>query len=107
MSIVMINGKKMSISGNNIRISKNKIYVDGKLVVDEVATEPVKLIVEGDLFKVESEGSVEVTGDVKGDIKANGSVCCNNVSGNLTAMGSVHCGNVGGNATAMGSMRRS
>ncbi|MCK9311820.1 MAG: hypothetical protein M0P26_06045 [Bacteroidales bacterium] len=107
MSIIIINGKRMSVSGSNISISNNKVCVDGKLVIDEVATEPVKLIVEGDLFKVKSEGPVEVTGDVKGDISAAGSVHCNDVSGNLTAMGSVHCGNVGGNATAMGSMRRS
>ena len=107
MSVVMINGKKITVSGSNVCISKNKVYVDGKIVLDEVALGPVKLIVEGDLFEIESEGSVEVTGNVKGDIKASGSVHCGDISGNLTAMGSVHCGNVEGSASAMGSMHRS
>jgi len=104
MSTVMINGKKMNISGNNVCIQNNKVYVDGKLVTDEESKEPVKLIVEGDVFNIMSDGDVEITGSANGYVKAGGYVNCSDVMGDLKAGGSVHSGDVGGNVSAGGSV---
>lgn len=104
MSTVIINGKKMNISGNNICISNDRVYVDGKLISDEEAKEPVKLIVEGDLLTIKTEGDVEVNGNVQGDLKAGGSVNSGDVGGSLKAGGSVHSGDVNGSVKADGSV---
>jgi cytoskeletal protein CcmA (bactofilin family) len=40
---------------------------------------------------IDCGGSCEVSGDVKGDIDAGGSVTCGNVSGDIDAGGSVKC----------------
>ena len=106
MSTIIIGDKRITVSGNNVSILNNKIYVDGKLVTDNAVTEPVKLIVEGDLINVESEGSVDVTGDIKGNVQASCSIRCNNISGNVNTMGSVHSGDINGSVTAIGSIHR-
>lgn len=58
----------------------------------------IKGDVNGDVLS-----NVSVTcGDVSGDIMANGAVTCGDVSGDITANGGVICGEVGGDVTAEG-----
>lgn len=85
-------------------MSSNKVYVDGELVTDEVATSPVLLKVEGDIFHIIADGSVRVKGVVAGSIDAGGSVYCENVASTVTAGGSVKCHNVKGSIKAGGSV---
>lgn len=103
-NIININGKSISVQGNNISIVNNKVYVDGKLV-EEGLTGDVKITFEGELANLDSSASVTVNGNVKGDIDASGSVTVyGDVGGDVDASGSVTCGNVGGDVDASGSV---
>ena len=95
-STININGKRFS--GNNVVMTDNIIYIDGKTIegnldnleVDCCETIIVKGDVNGDVKT--SQGSIEIDGNVKGDVK--------------TSQGSIRCGNVGGNVkTSQGSIR--
>ncbi|ARC58826.1 hypothetical protein J5TS1_31870 [Bacillus licheniformis] len=99
---VTING--VTYEGNNIIITDNKVQIDGRTVERDV-TEDVKVKIEGSPVKVYSDASVEVRGDVLGDVDSGGSVNCGNVKGNVDAGGSVRCGTVGGSVDAGGSIR--
>lgn len=102
---ITINGKTITCSGINIVISNGKVIVDGK-TIQECNSGDIKVTIEGDVNKIDCDGSVEVhgnsgsidcggscevSGDVKGDIDAGGSVTCGNVSGDIDAGGSVRC----------------
>ncbi|EFV73046.1 hypothetical protein HMPREF1012_00968 [Bacillus sp. BT1B_CT2] len=102
---VTVNGVRYE--GNNITITNNKVLIDGQAVESSVSGE-VKVKIEGSPVKVYSDASVEVRGDVLGDVDSGGSVNCGNVKGNVDAGGSVCCGTVGGSVDAGGSvsMRR-
>ncbi|EWH19965.1 hypothetical protein [Bacillus haynesii] len=102
---VTING--VTYEGNNITITDNKVQIDGRTVECGV-TGDVKVKIEGSPVKVYSDASVEVRGDVLGDVDSGGSVNCGNVKGNVDAGGSIRCGTVGGSVDAGGSvsMRR-
>lgn len=102
---VNING--VTYEGNSITITNNEVLIDGKVVKNSVSG-VVKIKIEGNPAKVYSDASVEVKGDVLGDVDSGGSVNCGNVKGNVDAGGSVRCGTVGGSVHAGGSvsMRR-
>ncbi|MCY7865940.1 hypothetical protein P8918_13055 [Bacillus spizizenii] len=104
MNTVIINGKSISVSGNNIDVINDKVYVDGKLV-EEGLSGQVDIAFEGDLANLRTGGSATINGDVKGDIDAGGSVNCGNVNGMVDSGGSVNCGNVGGDVDAGGSIK--
>ncbi|MFP5166568.1 hypothetical protein PQS30_06165 [Bacillus licheniformis] len=95
---VTING--VTYEGNNIIITDNKVQIDGRTVERDV-TEDVKVKIEGSPVKVYSDASVEVRGDVLGDVDSG----LRNVKGNVDAGGSVRCGTVGGSVDAGGSIR--
>ena len=93
MNRITINGKTITCSGTNV-------------VINKCNSGDIKVIIEGDVNKIDCGGSVEVhgnsgnidcggscevDGDVKGDIDAGGSVTCGNVSGDIDAGGSVRC----------------
>ena len=105
MNRITINGKTITCSGTNVVISNGKVIVDGK-TIQECNSGDIKVTIEGDVNKIDCDGSVEVhgnsgsidcggscevSGDVKGDIDAGGSVTCGNVSGDIDAGGSVRC----------------
>ncbi|WP_392387319.1 hypothetical protein [Bacillus licheniformis] len=102
---VNING--VTYEGNSITITNNEVLIDGKVVKNSVSG-VVKIKIEGNPAKVYSDASVEVKGDVLGDVDSGGSVNCGNVKGNVDTGGSVRCGTVGGSVDAGGSvsMRR-
>ena len=103
-SKVSVNGKTIRVSGSNITIINDKIYVDGKLVTDDNIYNNITVIVEGNCNRVDSEGPVEVKGDC-GEVNCSGSCKIQgNVTGKVVASGSVHCGDVGGDISASGSV---
>lgn len=105
MNRITINGKTIMSSGTCVVINNRQIIVDGK-IIQECNSGDIKVVIEGDVNKIECAGSVEVHGnsgsidcggscdvggDVKGDIDAGGSVICGQVSGDIDAGGSVKC----------------
>ncbi|MBS4893736.1 MAG: hypothetical protein KHZ90_08175 [Veillonella parvula] len=89
--IININGKKTVVKGNNVNIVNNKIFIDGKEYTehDELQSEykTLNVIIEGNVDKINCQGSVEVRGNVKNTIDCGGSV---SVVGDVD--GSIDCG---------------
>ena len=103
----MININGMSFSGNNIQITNNKIYVDGKLL-DGTQLEDAKIfniVVDGPLSKLDvdnaesieikgdagtvktTNGNVKVSGSINGDVKTvNGNVSAINIEGKVSTV---------------------
>jgi hypothetical protein len=105
MATINIGGVK--VTGNNISIVNNKVYIDGNLMEGDPAVAGGILevrILEGTVEHVSADGSV-TAGSIKGNVSAGGSVTCDCVGGSLTAGGSVKCGRVGGSISAGGSVR--
>jgi len=104
--LITINGKEINYAGNNstITINNGRVIVDGK-TIQECKSGDIKVVIEGDVNKIDCDGSVEVHGNVK-NIDCGGQ--CNvtgNVDGNIYAGGSITCGMVSGNISAGGSVR--
>ena len=104
-SSVTINGQTITCSGSNIMILNGNVIVDGNVIQTDIGNN-AKVIVNGDVNKIECSGSVEVhgnsgsidcggsctiDGDVNGSIDAGGSITCGNVLGDIDAGGSVKC----------------
>lgn len=106
MNTIIVNGKKYQVQGTNIVVKNSRVYVDGKDITDgaESFSGIVEIRWEGPLASVQSDASVSVQGDVKGDVRANGSVNCGHVGGDVKAGGSVNCGRVTGKVKAGGSV---
>lgn len=102
MSNITINGK--TYSGNNIQVINDQVFIDGKCAGDDFKNKDVKVIIEGDVASVESDRSVDVKGNVQGDIAAKGSVACDAVGGSVKSKGSVSCDSVGKDVKAGGSV---
>ncbi|MEK4025313.1 hypothetical protein [Sporosarcina sp. FSL W7-1283] len=103
MNTININGKSISVQGNNVSVIGNKVYVDGKLV-EEGLSGYVEISFTGDLANLKVDGSVNVKGNIHGNVDVGGSVTCGNVNGSVDAGGSITCGSVDGNVDAGGSV---
>lgn len=102
MAVITINGN--TFSGNNLSIVNGVMLIDGKVVDDENKDKTVTIILEG-VTDVYSDQSLQIKGDVKGNVNASGSVNCDSVGGNVMAEnGSVHCDDVGCSVAAGGSV---
>lgn len=87
---VSINGKTVSVTGDNVYISNGKIIVDGKDVEDIESigkNTVVNVIIEGNVGSIQCDGSVEVKGNVSDGIDCGGNVT---VGGSVE--GDVDCG---------------
>lgn len=104
MNQIIINGKSISVRGNNISVVNGKVFVDGKLV-EEGLSGDVNISFTGELANLKTSGSATINGIVKGNVDAGGSVKCGDVFKNVDAGGSVQCGNVGGDVDAGGSIQ--
>ena len=105
MGTMTINGR--TFTGSNIYMNNGRILVDGLDVTDETGVDMKSILeikVTGDVENVTSDKSINVVGNVKGDIDAEGSVNCNAVGGSIRAGGSVSCDDVNGNVEAGGSV---
>ena len=107
MNIININGKSISVQGNNISVINDKVYVGGKLV-EEGLSGQVEISFTGDLASLDVDGSATVNGNIQGNVDIGGSLNCDNIQGSADVGGSVSCRNVGGDVDAGGSvsMRR-
>lgn len=119
-NVIIVNGKRIEVQGDNISIKNGEVYVDGKKVDGSKPTSELKIIIEGNVGNLTVDnGSVEVKGmvtgnvdcggsfkghDVMGSIDCGGSVQCNDVGQSIDCGGSVQCGNVGGEIDAGGSV---
>ena len=104
MNRITINGVTLEVSGNNILVRNGKVKVNGVELNIGTLSDNVSIKFEGDLASLEADGSVDVSGFVKGNVDAGGSVNCGNVGGNVDAGGSVNCREVGGSVDAGGSI---
>jgi len=88
--------------GNDVVIKNGKVIVDGKEVC--TSNENLILTINGSPVSIKTDRSVEVFGNVEGDMNVGGSVRCDSVGRNVDAGGSVKCGNVNGNVNTGGSI---
>lgn len=102
-STVSVNGKTYTVTGKNIVMINDKVYVDGKEITS-AESQTINIIVEGNANQVQCNGSVEVRGDVNGNIDCGGSVVCGNITGDIDCGGSVTCSEVKGDIDAGGSV---
>ena len=64
MNRITINGKIITCSGSNVVINNGKVVVDGK-TIQECSSGDIKVVIEGDINKIDCSGSVEVHGNVR------------------------------------------
>ena len=99
--------KRIELSGRTIQDYVTECCKYGKVTAIETNIGAhAKVIINGDVNKIDCYGSVEVhgnsgsidcggsctiDGDVNGYVDAGGSIICGNVSGNIDAGGSVRC----------------
>ena len=105
MGTITINGKRITVSGNNISAINGTVFVDGKKIEGDALQGEVKIAWEGPLASLKAD--CEITcGEVQGNVHAGNGVHCGNVRGNVTAGNSIHCGDVQGDVHAGNSVRR-
>ncbi len=80
------------------------IFIGHRLAGQErlSASRQAVLRVEGDALNIQSSFDVNVTGNVRGSVSAQGDVNCGAVGGPVSAGGDVDCGDVGGPVSAGG-----
>jgi len=104
--MTIINGKVYP--DGNICITDNAIFIDGVLQDSEKLSGIVKIEVTGNLKNlVVKQGSVNVKGNIYGNVDAGGSINCGNIDGDVDAGGSINCGTISGDVDAGGSVRHS
>ena len=104
--MIIINGK--SYSGNNLRITNNKVYIDGVLQGDD--SKVITIVVNGNINTIEADTceTITINGDCGSIETTNGDVdVTNQVTGNIkTTNGNVNCGTVlGGVKTTNGNIK--
>lgn len=102
------NGKTITVQGNNVSISNNKIIIDGKEYKDGFKEEPgciYNITVEGNVDTVECNGDATIKGSVNCDMIVNGDIELrgDHSGGNISAGGDIEIyGNNTGNVSAGG-----
>ena len=114
MASISFNGRTVNLGAGGtyreIHINgKGAVYVDGDVVQEFGDTFSITntphITFEGFVGNITVQtASATVNGDVKGNVKAGGSVTCKNVGCSVVASGSITCNSVNANADAGGSM---
>lgn len=89
---ITINGKSYDVSGNNISVKNDSIYVDGILVESGLSGD-VKVEFTGDLANLDCT-TATINGNVTGDVDGT-TISCGNISGSVDGT-TINCGNIGG-----------
>lgn len=99
-NIITVNSKTY-VGKNNIKITKNKIIIDGEDVTPE--SKEIIIRVEGDLDSIHADNAdtIEVLGNVGSITTASGDISCEVVGDIKTMSGDVHCKRVEGDFTSM------
>lgn len=102
--MIQINGK--TYRGNSVTIINGKVIVDGVVQGSEDLSKEQVINIDATGFRghLSVDGNVNVNGNIDGQIKAQGSVSCNNVYGDVNAGGSVNCDDIKGDVVAGGSI---
>lgn len=113
MNVVIVNGKRYETAGGSISVVNNKVYCNGKLLIDceEISEKNIHITVEGNVDgNIETaSGNITVKGSCRSVNTTSGNVECEDVSGDVkTVSGDVRCKNVGGSIkTVSGDISRS
>jgi hypothetical protein len=95
-----VNGRYVNLTGQNITITDNGIYVNGKPIeeFDESQVPVLKIEITGNIETLTTEnGEVTVNGRVGTVVSKNGNVNCQTVEGNVESKnGNVMCGKIMG-----------
>lgn len=108
-SMITINGKSISYSGNgSISIVNGKVIVDGKRI-DSEDSKTINITILGDIkdLNIDYCETISVSGTV-GDLQTtSGDVNCKDISGDVqSTSGNIECGNVNGSVkTVSGNVR--
>jgi len=95
MNTIIINGKRIQTTGNNISVNGSSIYIDGK-EIENGLTGIVEIKFEGDLASLKAH-NVKVKGEIMGDVDAH-NLECDNIGGNVKAH-NVYCKMILGSVT--------
>lgn len=95
-----VNGRYVNLTGQNITITDNGIYVNGKPIeqFDENQVPVLRIEITGNVESLTTEnGEVTVNGRVGTVVSKNGNVNCQTVEGNVESKnGNVMCGKIMG-----------
>lgn len=99
-----------TFSGTTVTVRNNRLLIDGNFVESHQIESGIKngimeVHISGVVESVQSDASVTVVGQIKGDVHAGGTVNCECVGRDVTAGGSVRCGRVGRDIHARGNVR--
>lgn len=105
-----VNGKHAS--------GTQRIWINGQEIDSSIAQEITEINITGNVKTVDTQGVVNVGGDVtggidtqgavdvkgsvEGNINTQGRVACGDITGDIDTQGRVECGRVGGNIDTMG-----
>lgn len=98
MNKISINGHTYEVSGRNISVVNDKVYVNGKLIESNL-TGTVDIRWEGEAANIDCT-NITVNGNVGGSIDCNNIIVNGDVSGDIDGT-NVKCGNVGGSIDAV------
>lgn len=102
MNTVIVNGKRYEIPSGNISIINNKVYCNGKSVIDtnDFTEKNIKIVIQGNVEgDVKTDcGDIEVTGNCRSVISTSGDI---NIKGSVgfsvkSTSGDITCGEVHG-----------
>lgn len=102
-SVITINGKTHVVSGNNVSIKNDKVYVDGKLIESGLSG-ITQIKWEGPVANVDGT-TIEIKGDVQGNVDGTTIKIGGNVGGNVDGT-TIQCGNVQGKVDGVTINRR-
>lgn len=95
-----VNGRYINLTGQNVSITDNGIYVNGKPIeeFDESQVPVLRIEITGNVESLTTEnGEVTVNGRVGTVVSKNGNVNCQTVEGNVESKnGNVMCGKIMG-----------
>jgi len=94
---ITINGKSYEVSGNNISVKNDSIYVDGVLV-ESGLTGDVKVEFTGDLANLDCT-TATINGNVTGDVDGT-TISCGNIGGDVDGT-TINCGDIKGSVDAV------
>ena len=91
---ITINGKSYEVSGNNITVKNDSIYVDGQLAESGLSGN-VKVEFTGDLANLDCT-TATINGNVHGDVDGT-TITCGDVGGDVDGT-NITCGDIKGKA---------
>jgi septum formation inhibitor MinC len=104
MSTIIINGKSITCSGNNINCINGTLYVNG-IVVEKNLSGKVEIMWSGELATLSADGNV-TCGAVQRNVSSGGNIhITGDVNGNINAGGNITIyGTINGQAIAGGNI---